>query len=441
MKSTLWVLILGLCVAACTDGEQRHAGNSADSLNDQLVDHSVDALEPPLVSISPLAISPFAGATVQRIAPAVFLQDERFAESIASSHDGTVVFTTLPLEGAVQVHFRNPLQWISGDPIQVVPAYSQSIIDIASSGDGDMLAVLVEGTDDNDWQANVSIVERLGETWVVTGDLTLPASTVVDKTATLELSTTGDQLLVKSDEHAVFYQRSALDWISYQRFIAPSDYRIAAIGVDAHFSRMQMLLQGNNQWKLFASQLALDRTMETNVLVQSWSDNDATFFDGFDANSEVQLQSHQDGTSVMVAGWDNAALTERSPVLWRYTIGQSDAQTALSTLDVMDSLRLEPTTDAQARLRFSASHTLDTVVLGWQSAAADEARLTSFRYNENRKRWLMALKLPDAMPSLARQGFAGQTLLSANGQTLLVAIPAGKETLPDNHVGELLVFR
>lgn len=393
------------------------------------------------VSSDRMPISWLAGATVQRIAPSVFLQGEHFAESIASNHDGTIVFTTLSLEGAVQVHFRNELQWISSDPIQVAPAYSQSIIDVASSGNGDMLAVLVGATADNAWQASVSIVERLGEAWVVTGAVSIPTSAVVRNTATLTLSKPGDQLLLKTADQVLLYERSALNWIPTQRFTAPSDSHIAAVSVDERFSGVQILLQGNNQLKLFASQLAGNMEMDTNVLMQGWPDSDATLVMGLDADSEVQLQSHQDGTSVIVAGWDTVTLTERSPVLWRYTIGQPDVQTGLSSVDAIDSLRLRPTTDAQARLRFSASHTLDTVLLGWHSAAGDNARLTSFQYDANHMRWFMALELPDALPSLAKQGFAGQVLLAANGETLLIATPAGNATPPHNHVGELLVFR
>lgn len=426
--------MLALCLTGCTDEKQRNAGDSTDAIADAIID--VEAPLPP---------QPQAEATAEtaaeRIAPSVFLQDERFAESIASNHDGTIVFTTLPLEGAVQVHFHNQQQWVNGDSIQVVPAFSESIIDIASSGNGDMLAVLVAATAANAWQASYSIVERLGESWIVTGVVTLPANTVLANTATIALSTNGDRLLVRTADHVLLYQRGALDWMLSQRFTAPSDNRIAAIGADEHLSRLQILLQTDNQLKLFSSQLTDNGTVETNVLIQDWSDIDATLIEGLDADSEVLIQSHRDGTSLIVAGWENAASGDRSPMLWRFAVGQPNEQTGFSTLNVMDSLRMEPTTDAQARLRFSASSELDTVVMGWNSAAGDDARLTSYQYNETQMCWNKVLELPDAMPTLARQGFAGRVLLSANGGTLLVATPAGNATLPGNHVGELLVFR
>lgn len=426
--------MLGLCLAGCTDDKQRNAGDSTTTMADANTDNDADP-------VSPLQPQLHAATTVERIAPGVFLQDERFAESIASSHDGTIVFTTLPLEGAVQVHFYNQQQWVSSDSIQVVPAYSESIIDIASSGNADMLAILVAATAANAWQATFSIVERVGESWILTGAVALPASTIVTNTATFSLSTTGDRLLLRTANQVLLYQRGTLDWVLSQRFTAPSDNRITAIGADEHFSRLQILLQRDNQFKLFSTQLAGSGTVETNVLIEDWSYTDATHIQGLDADSEVLLQPHRNGTSLIIAGWQNAASGDRSPVLWRYGLEQPDARTGFSTLDVLDFLRVEPTTDAQARLRFSASNELDTVVIGWHSAADDDARLTSYQYNENQLRWDKVLELPDAMPTLARQGFAGEVLLTANGETLLVAIPAGNATSPDNHVGELIVFR
>ena len=458
MKSILCVLILALCTSGCSDDEQRSATDSAEVMAAAMPGTSTSAGTDLDDEVSGNGSgngsdigsdNGLADKTVSRIAPAVFLQGERFAESIASNHDGTIVFTTLPLEGAVQVHFRNQLDWISNAPIKIVPAYSQSIMDIASSGNGDMLAILVKGAADNAWQASVSIVERLGEAWFLTGALALPPGTVVDDSANLILSADADKLLVKTEAQALLYQRSSLDWITSQRFTAPSDSRIAAVGVNEQFSRVQILLHGNSQLKLFASQLdgdvpvnvSVNSAVDTTVLMQDWPDTYSMLLEGIDIDSEVQLQSHQDGTSVMIAGWDNANLLERSPVLWRYKIGQPDTQTGLSALDVIDKLRLEPTTDAEARLRFSASLALDAAVLGWQSTAGDEARLTSFQFDANERRWLQALELPSARPLLARQGFAGQTLLSGDGETLFVAAPAGNATLPDNRVGELLVFR
>ena len=58
-----------------------------------------------------VAVESLAEATVQSLTPSVFLKGERFAESVATNYDASVVTTSLPLSGSIQVHFRVGKQW------------------------------------------------------------------------------------------------------------------------------------------------------------------------------------------------------------------------------------------------------------------------------------------------------------------------------------------
>lgn len=385
------------------------------------------------VSSDRVAINTLVADTAHTLRPSVFLKGERFAESVTANFDASMVASTLPIEGAVQIHFYNQTQWIATEPVRLTLTNSQALLDISSSHTGDMLAVLIKDNEAITQSGSVRIVERLGEAWIPTGDIPLPAGITLDADSIISVSPDAGYLYLHTPAALSIYQRNNLDWSLRSSLTAPLEETIAATSVNAQSDQIYALLrQSDGPW-LVAYQLVEAQNGLT------WREKHRQRLTGVDKNDELFLQRDADDSSILVAGWDGAILGERSPVLWRFNVIATDGE--VSGLTVSHSLRTRPTQNGDAELRFSASENLDTAALGWHSPSGDDAQLSTYTFNEQEQRYRVALELPHALATLAKQNFGHDVFLSRDGTTLLVSTLPGNATPSSNRAGELLIFR
>ncbi len=404
------------------------------------------------VSSARVPLNSLAAETTTVLRPGVFINGERFAEYIAANDDASIVFVTRPVQNAVQVFFHNQRQWVATPPVSLGNAISNVLKAIDSSASGDTLAALLAS---DETPSTIRIIERLGETWLPTATLPVPASITVDKTSNITLSTDGEVLLLHSEENVLIYRRNNLEWVMQTPVELDSGAKLKAATVNGQFNTIHLLIQTNGQLWLESYQSNGDDHRQTDnqaretdsalsnptLQLPEWQNVRRSLVQGVDALDDIQLQTDSDATSIIVAGWDNANSEQRSPVMWRMRIAGNVARPESGEFQTLDSLRAAPTNDTRARLRFSASNDLNTVVLGWQSPFGDAAEISTYIYRTDDRQWHSALELPHELTRLAKQAFAHSVLFSADGETLLVTTPAGNASLPTNRVGELRVFR
>lgn len=407
------------------------------------------------VSSDRVSLNTLAAATTQSIRPSVFIEGERFAEYIAANHDASVVIATLPVQGAIQVFFHIERQWIETPPIRLNNMASMSIKSIASSTSGDTLAALAAGFES---PSTIRIIERLGEAWLPTATLPVPATATLDTNSQITLSANGDALLLHSASSVLLYRRNQNNWSIETPIPISPDATLKAVAVNSSFSTIHVVTSRDEQlWlssylsdihdqPLTGNQEPAGDRLETNEneplneSAPTWRRVGHTLIQGLAIHDEIQLHTNIDASTITVAGWDNSIVEQRSPVMWRFSTTENSANPESGDAQIMDSLRSPPTTDARALLRFSASDVLDTVALGWQSSPGGAAEVTTYTYKENQRQWLSALELPHEMTRLAKQAFAQTVLLSSDGETLLVTTPSNGASNPSNRVGELRIF-
>jgi len=387
------------------------------------------------VSSVRMTVDTLVAKTSQTLRPSVFIQGERFASSVTANHDASMIASTLPAEGAVQIHFYNQQQWVENSPVSLALTTTQELFDVSSSYTGDTLAALVLDNNDDQIAAHVQILERLGETWISTSKLTIPGGTTIDNASQISLSANADELYLHTPEQLLIYRRHDIDWRLQPLLSATPNGLLAATAVSKNPNRVHAVVRQTGAIWFVIYQLQ----SESNE--PEWIETHRVSLQGIDSDDDVALHNHTDGTSIIVAGWDTATQLERSAVLWRYQLFNSSRDTQDPLLTVTDSLRTAPTQDETAQLRFSASANLDHVVLGWHSPAGDDALVKTFTFNAQQQRFRVALELPHALSTLAKQSFAKDVLLSGDGSTLLVATLPGTATSPENRAGELHVFR
>ena len=377
-----------------------------------------------------VAVDSLAEATVQTLTPSVYLKGERFAESVVVNHDASVVATSLPVSGSIQVHFRVDKQWFSNKPVDVIDEEFQNLANVTISDNGDTIAALMATTFENQALHEIRIVERLGETWVPTTSFTSSATGHQEASVAFDLSADGNSILFGSDTSLRIYRQQD-NW-SQHSVLTPQDTGrfLAATMNDDYTTLFAIEKHAEILW-------LVSYRLETIGAEAGWVETHRSTIQGIDSSDTVLLQASADATSLMIAGWEQAALDEKRPTLWRYRVN-SGAELSISA---QDSVQLMPVAQSDAALRFSASDTLDTMVLGWQSASGNDAELNTFNYNDLHREWRVALELPANIPALAEQGFAGDVRFSGDGTTLLLAVPANNTVRPDISVGKLLAIR
>lgn len=387
------------------------------------------------ISSARMAIDTLVAATAQTLRPGVFILGERFAESVVTNHDASMIVSTLPVEGAVQIYFHNQTQWVATQPIRLLLSDSQALIDLSSSDTGDTLAVLIKDRDADTPAGSIRILERLGEAWVPISDLPMPAGTTLNSNSIVSLSANADELYLHTPDKLIIYQRSDLDWSLQHSIPAPSGGLLAATSVNQDSDQIYALLRQSDTLWFVSYQLVSSLNPPT------WQERHRQVINGVDANDEVFLQRSIDNSSIIIAGWDGAVLEERSPVLWRYDLSDDATSSIEPSLMISDSLRTAPTRNSDAKLRFSTSESLDIAVIGWQSESGDDAQLSTVTFSEQQQRYRVALELPHALSTLAKQSFGQDVVLSRDGETLLVSTLPGSSTPSTNQAGELLIFR
>ncbi len=120
------------------------------------VDDCVSSARMPLAGLAPY--------TIDTLSPAVFVENERYAEQLAINHTATLAVLTLPAEGALEFQIRVGGQWILTQRLQLdaLAITSNRTLDIALSDTGDTVAVLVRDSS-NSTEHTIRILERLGE--------------------------------------------------------------------------------------------------------------------------------------------------------------------------------------------------------------------------------------------------------------------------------------
>ena len=411
--------------------------------------------------------------TLQTLTPAVFVENERFADDAVMNHDASLLIVTLPVEGALQLYLRPEAHWVTAQSVQLQALVSSATrnIDLALSANGDTLAAAItDNAQDN--KADIRMLERLGESWVETTRTTIDSSLLAsqpDYPATLEpsvldrsllLSDDGDRLVAVVAGHVFVSQRTIQGWTEPTP-LSNDDHSNASTPFTERFSQSASLraLAASGSLDTVFTLNELDEQVWVSVWQQTpvtgsnvgWQKTAAYRIDDLDANRDLRIQSHANGTQIAIAGWENNATLAPTPVMWRYDISAANNpptdEGALSDayLIATDSLRLAPVQTSVSRIRFDADSSLTQIVLGWQgpvdSTMASDAALYTYRFDSTERRWISQLELPDALPTLAKQSFASLVRLSRDGSTLLYVSAAGQSLLPGNRVGEINILR
>ncbi len=418
------------------------------------------------VSSPRMPLSGLAPYTVDALSPAVFVEGERYAEQIALNHTATLVVLTLPVEGALEFQAHVGGQWVLLQRLRLdALAISKTrALDVALSDSGDTLAVFVRDSND---PRTIRILERLGEAWVetaawpvtdavtVAGQVQREAQPVFDSPdTTITLSSHGDQVLLHSDQILRNYRQTESEWSEVPYDLNWNDapesqnlntpVQLMASAQNAEFTRVFTLVEENQQLHLSVWTPSGD--------ARSWQRRAHFPIQGLNLNAPLAMSSNTAGSSVIVAGWEDTSSQNRAPVMWRYRVEPFSAESLaepMFSLSVKDSLRAPPTEHANPALTFTADASLTLVALGWHSAddatskstTLPDAALSTYLYDSQTRQWLSALELPENLPTLAKQSFAAEIILSADGSTMMMSSIAGTTDSSGNRVGEVLVMR
>lgn len=421
------------------------------------------------VSSSRVAITGLAEQTVQRLTPSVFIHGERYGEQVAINQDATLLVAALPVEGAIDFYLRSTNNWVIGQRTRLSSLTTSLTrkMSFALSASGDTLAIVCTDTQ-NPSNNEVRILERLGEGWFETAQwaLEIPAHRLNNPEDSVEtfihatISDKGDRLLIQAHGKTTFHQLEALGW-SVAVTLRHTEFSTRSLAFSRQFAEKayRLSVTTDAQLKSVFTIDSLDQELWLSVWQQEnedpvsglWLKTAAYPIDNLNPNRKVIVHSNREGSSLAVAGWERTVSSFHTPVMWRFNRPDIDSATAeftsTTTLSASDSLRMPPTTANSAQLRFSANQSLDTVVLGWQSTqsidenSGHDAAVSTYRFDPVNQRWLLALELPESMPTLAKHAFANGTVISPDGSTLIIATPAGQSQSGVNRVGELLVMQ
>jgi len=411
------------------------------------------------VSSQRMGITGLAASTAQTMAPAVFSHTEKFGDDVVMNKEASVLVASLPVAGALQLYLKPEDQWVAAQLVKLdgMGTDESRQLKLALSATGDTVAIAVS-TDDKALgittvKTELRIVERLGEGWIETARWRQQLPAESGEAHSLTMAADGDELLISAGEELYAYQRSNSGWSESHRFdsrgytipstidsgAATRQSRIIAYDIDDSLDRVFTLDADEANLWISVWQRSTDSADSI-----KWQRLHSRNLIELDPASPVIVKSSGDGRVIAIASWEPGTGLLDTPVLWRYAVpeGRSVIQESVT---VMDSLRLAPVSQAQARLRFDADDSLDTIVIGWQgsvdSTSASDAALFSYRFNETDGQWISQLELPEAMPTLAKQAFAGLVSLAGNGENLIMVSGAGQSLSSSNRVGEIISLR
>lgn len=124
------------------------------------------------ISSPRMLISTLAAGSARYLYPSVFVQDEKFADRIAFNTTASLMAVSLPVQGVIDLYIKSDNLWLSNQRI-LLDSEALSLtrtISLSLSPSGDTLAVLINDTQSD---AEIKILERLGEAWFETTSLRL----------------------------------------------------------------------------------------------------------------------------------------------------------------------------------------------------------------------------------------------------------------------------
>ncbi|MFK7854392.1 MAG: hypothetical protein AB8B79_09780 [Granulosicoccus sp.] len=409
-----------------------------------------------------VTINGLASQTITQIKPAVFIENERYAQDIAINDTASVLAISRPTQGSVDIYIQPDQQWLLTQQINFsgLDLSLTRQIYLTTSANADIIAaLLIDPAKEQDTQ--IRILQRLGEAWLETAQLT-PAhnnpdasnlatlqsedhSSLSDRVS-LQLSANGNRLLARIDNAVSTFSYGSTGWSADQELtntasvdidtanpslnellIDTSDgMQLLDINGSALLDRLFTLHEKNDQlWLTHWQQLS-----EADV----WQQSQTVLVSGLRPSHDVQIKSDESGNRIIIAGWELSSMDTHTPVMWRYQVTLPDTNFLPEQnlpgllLSVVDSLRLAPTPGLfLPSLKFAGSKNLNMIAIGWQSPVStrvgdlQDASLLTYRYHEESRRWLTALELPEAIPTLAKRSFAGNVVVSADARTLLLS--------------------
>lgn len=412
------------------------------------------------VSSPRIALSGLAANTISTLAPAVFLKGERYAEDIALNHDASVAVLTLPLAGNLDIQGRVNGNWtlLQSVSLQGLPASASRTLQVALSDSGDTIAVFIHDAETS--EAQIRILERLGEAWqqIAEWPIEMQDSAGALREA-LKLSSSGDQLLVQHDQQLLYFRQWENGWSSTAQSLKADDITDAP-GTESEPLTERLISSTSNagMTRIFSVS-----QHDQSVYLDIWTPSESSLtwtraahlqLQGFDAQAPLAIASNTDGSTISIAGWEDAALADPSPVMWRYSIEtRNQADTAGAQFDFMatDSLRAPPSNNTSRDLIFASNDSLSIIALGWNSAEPvdaekpdklpDDAALSTYQFDTQSRQWFSALELPEHLSTLAKQSFAKTLVLAADGETMMMTIPSDATNSTGSRIGEVLVMR
>ncbi len=415
-----------------------------------------------------MSLSGLAASSAHYLAPAVYLRGERYADHLTLNRDASLAVISMPVEGALEFHVRSGSRWSLTQRLRLdaLPESSARRLLLSASDSGNTIAVYSRDPDSNG-NDEIRILERLGEAWFQTSRMmitdpgtTAPTSETADgatasghdqRPHSLQLSANGTGLLLQSNGLLHTSRRTESGWTSPQLLVdqGSDDGSAASLSgavsvsstSNADFTRILSLVQQDS-----ASHVEL-RTAEQGSGL--WQLRARIPLSDFSSDHEIFMRSNASGDELLIAGWEAGDRTERYPILWRYSVifdtAPSDSPNSV-TLQANSSLRATPTVHAGATLAFNANDSLDMAVLGWQlaedptSGTLPDAAVSTWKYHQPGQ-WLTALELPEAIPVLAKQAFADDVFLSADGSTLMLVSRVRRTLSTGNDIAEVMVLR
>lgn len=416
------------------------------------------------ISSRRVSINGLADQTIAQFKPSVFIENERYAQDMAINETASVLAISRPTQGSVDVYIQPDQQWlltqqINFSGLDISPTRQ---IYLTLSANADIIAALVIDPAKHQ-DAQIRVLQRLGEAWLETAQLS-PAQSVTDDSTlvalqsaanpllsdrvSVQLSANGNRLLARIDNTVSTFSYGSTGWIADQELA-----NTASNATDTAYPSLNRLLSNmSDSMTLLAidGSASLDRLYTlhekddqlwlTHWLQRSpsseaalWQQSQTLLVSGLRPGHDIQVHSDETGNRLIIAGWEFSSIDTRTPVMWRYqvTLTDADAQQAQELprlmLSVIDSLRLAPSPEPMANLKFAGSRNLNMVAIGWQSPESTrvgdlpDASLLTYRYHEESRRWLTALELPEAIPTLAKSRFAGNVVVSADARTLLLS--------------------
>lgn len=398
------------------------------------------------VSSRRVAIMGLAAKTLAHLKPGVLIKNERYGEDFALNENASVLAISRPLEGSVDIHIKPDNQWVLTQRLHLsnLSVSSTRELHLALSGAGDVMAVLISDPS-TPGSFEIRMLERLGEAWIETQQLLATSNDdALTNEVTLQLSALGDRLLLSVNNTISLFVDGSAGWQSSEHSVS---MRLLAVSGSASLHRLFTLHEKAQQLWMIPWQESSNGN-EPRV----WIPSTPLLVNGLEATDDISLRSDDLGDRIVIAGWEQAGLAARTPVMWRYNVHEADStmsgldSTPTHTLGVIDSLRLAPTLHTQANLRFTSDSNLATVAIGWQSGEStatghlQDAQLLSYRYHTPTRQWLTALELPEAIPTLAKNAFAGKVEISPDGSSLVLGLNSGLVQQPESISNEVLVL-